>query len=124
MKKENYQGVSKLEVADYIDKKSKILVRKEDFTEELSRLAKPMMGMLGYYDSKNVNFSVDGYDFVYITFDGDLAYVKIKSDEANVNPSPESWKEGDDLENQILGAGFVLNQSEEFRSALYRQLNK
>ena len=76
---------------DYIKKNSQTLVRKEDFTEELEKLAKPEKAMVGYYDSSNVNFSVEGYD--------------------------------DEIEDQLMGNGLILDQPEEFRSALYRQLN-
>ena len=53
-------------------------------TEELSKLARPRRGLLGYYDSENVKFSVEGYDFVYFDEDLNLKYVKIKPDSMDI----------------------------------------
>ena len=124
MVNEKMSEVVRQDLSNYIKEKSSILVKKEDFTEELTELAEPMKGILGYFDTKNVRFSVEGYDFVYIDFEGNLSHVKIKPEEILDLDMAGKLGEADNLEDQIMGAGFVIASSESFRAAIYRQLNK
>lgn len=114
----------KQNLLDYIKKNSRTLVVKEKFTEELEKMARPGKAMIGYYDSDNVNFSVEGYDLVYFSDDGeDLCHVKIKPEEIDGLENKGKIGESDEIEDVLRGNGFVLDQSEEFRAALHRQLN-
>lgn len=120
---EQLQEKDKLAIGDYIEERSKLLIREAELNEELSRIAEARKGMLGYYDSKEVKFSVEGYDFVYFDEDLNLKHVKIEPDQISVFKDAAKVGEGDELEKKLEEAGFILDQSEKFRSALYRQLN-
>lgn len=108
---------------DYIQKNSEILEDKNGLTDELAGLALVNKGMLGYYDSKDIKFSVDGYDFVYFDKAFNLKHVKIRPDDLSGLNDVGKIGEGDEIAKKLEELGFVLDQSEKFRSALWRQLN-
>ena len=114
----------KQNLSDYIAGHSKVLVNKNDFTEELKGMIMPGKSILGYFDSKNVTFSVVGYDLIYVDEDGDLSHVKIRPEEISDLEGTGKVGESDYIEDQLIGIGFIFDRSELFRSALYRQLNK
>ena len=110
-------------IEKYISDKSSVLVKKGELTEELAKIADPKKGILGYYDKENVNFSVEGYDFVYFNQGGDLCQVKIVPEDISDLETTGKLRESEELEEKIKRAGFQLDQSERFRSAIWRQLN-
>ena len=124
MKEWQYLEKQKHNLDDYIRDYSQVLVKKEDFTDELREMIKPGKSIIGYYDNKNVKFFVDGYDLIYFNDDGDLCHVKIKPEEVSDLERAGEVGEADYLEDQLMGIGFVFDRSEIFRSAIYRQLNR
>ncbi|OGM99378.1 MAG: hypothetical protein A3B91_00470 [Candidatus Yanofskybacteria bacterium RIFCSPHIGHO2_02_FULL_41_29] len=123
MKKEQLQESERQNLAEYLEKNSNVVIDKDKLNEEIIRIAMSMKGMLGYYDSRDVKFSVDGYDFVYFNNEGDLLHVKIKPEEVLDLEKAGKIHESDELEEKLKELGFELDQSEKFRSALWRQLN-
>ncbi|OGN33689.1 MAG: hypothetical protein A3F98_01900 [Candidatus Yanofskybacteria bacterium RIFCSPLOWO2_12_FULL_41_8] len=123
MKKEQLQESERQNLAEYLEKNSNVVIDKDKLNEEIIRIAMSMKGMLGYYDSRDVKFSVDGYDFVYFNNEGDLLHVKIKPEEVLDLEKAGKINESDELEEKLKELGFELDQSEKFRSALWRQLN-
>src|SRR3989344_4206414 len=98
MKKEQLQESERQNLAEYLEKNSNVVIDKDKLNEEIIRIAMSMKGMLGYYDSRDVKFSVDGYDFVYFNNEGDLLHVKIKPEEVLDLEKAGKIHESDELE--------------------------
>jgi len=101
--------------------KATLLVSASEMSDELKGLSDKLKGTLTFYDSENVKWNVDGYDFVFFDTDGNLKRFKINPLELGFMGTTH---ERENLEQRFHSAGYILDDSEKLRSAIYRQLNR
>jgi len=114
--------IEKLPLDEYINKNSRIILTKENVNDSTGRLT-PMSGILGYHD-ENIKFSVDGYDFVYISNEGDIRHVKIIPNQIDGLQNADSLHESDEIEMKLEQAGFNLDKTGHLEAVLKRKLSR
>jgi len=97
-----------------------MLATSSELSVELRNLAVPRKGMLSYYDTDRVQWSVSGYDFVFFDDDLNIRHTKINPQQLGIRGEV---REGEVVERMLVDQGFLLDESEKFRAALHRQLN-
>lgn len=107
-----------------IESGSEVLVKKEDLKDNDLLGFSECVGALGYFDKENVKWSVSGYDLVFINSQGDLCHAKIEPDNLEDFPNKNQAGESDSIKDLVVAAGFNLGQSDKFKEAVYRELNR
>ena len=105
---------------DAILQDAEVLARADALNAELRALAAPQKGMLSYYDTDRVEWSANAYDVVFFDNELNLRHAKIEPQQLKI---PGDLHERESVEQMLADKGFVLDESEKFRSALHRQLN-